>query len=217
MFAKPRMRRRGTSTKPLGPESGHTHARRLSNDARIASRPGCPPVPVAGTPAGSSPPCLRPRASRAHAPRDSHAPDDRLSAEDIRPHADAIEQFRFVAHVLLLTRPERSDSSCSSPDQPASTRQRRSQHPSFMFQHSPNLLPVDAREPFDELSIVAPSARSSKRAYSGTLVPVNAQAPLSSPALRFTAGHVSQYIRSRIRDILQRATVLHSLLQRRPL
>ena len=45
-------------TKPLEPEAGHTHARPQPNDARIAGRPGYPRVPVPGTPAGSSLPCL---------------------------------------------------------------------------------------------------------------------------------------------------------------
>ena len=43
-------------------------------------------------------------------------------------------------------------------------------------------------------SIVAPPARFSNRAYTGTRVPVNAQAPLILPVLRSTAGQLLQSV-----------------------
>ena len=43
-------------------------------------------------------------------------------------------------------------------------------------------------------SFAAPFSRFSKRADTGTLVPVNTQAPLSLPGTLSTAGHVSQFV-----------------------
>ena len=92
-----------------------------------------------------------------------------------------------------------------------------------MFQHRPNLLLGDAREPLDELVDRCAAAEVLEEAYTRTLVPVKAQAPLILAGLRSTAWQVSQSIRSppfrhqlpcrrlgprRIDDVRQRATFL---------
>jgi hypothetical protein len=87
---------------------------------------------------------------------------------------------------------------CSDPGESAFTlpetrvRSGLNQAALRVIEYRLNLLTCDAWKPFDKLSTQAPSPRFSKRALTGTRVPLKTQAPLIFPGSRSTAGHCDQ-------------------------